>query len=348
MRANEAFWRAHPELVRRLLTDGPGDADLRAQWRRLYRDEAAKSAPTPPAPRLLPVADVPLPAATRVTVVTPCVVEAMTHEEKMALAIERSEVWPALRDQVDLKAMVATMVVTFAGLAVIAATGAGAVVEGVGAGLLIVGGLLSGYQIGGGLMDLYDFFDMTRCDTARSQADLEAAGKKFVSGVAKTGVGTLFLMLGLKGAGGKTWNGKSPISKSPPATVLSEAELAVTEDKYATWVKAKGDSRAVVRIESTPEGPKVTDLYKGDLASGSGSDMLAAGLEKSGLESGGKFSISGIVNPETMAAYESGVPAEDSLLGKVGTNALEKMGLKPSSISYEIVRDKLTIIFGVE
>src|SRR6266576_1034718 len=45
--ANERLWNAHPELKKRSLTYGAGDAGLRAEWTRYYKDAAGASAPPP-------------------------------------------------------------------------------------------------------------------------------------------------------------------------------------------------------------------------------------------------------------------------------------------------------------
>ncbi len=67
----------------------------------------------------------------------------------------------------------------------------------------MIGGFFAGYQIGNGLKDLYDFFQMTRCDVAITFQDIDAAAKRFSSGVAETGVGGLLLFLGMKGSRGR-------------------------------------------------------------------------------------------------------------------------------------------------
>lgn len=124
--------------------------------------------------------------------------------------------------------------------------------------------------------------------------------------------------------------------------------VTVSNDGIATWVKVTSDSKAMVRIEAGSSGLSVTDIFKGNLPTGSGSELLAAGLQATGLKSGGQFSFIGIINPETLAAYQSGVAASDSLLGRVGTNALGKMGLEASTIQYQMVRGKLNLVIEVK
>jgi hypothetical protein len=92
----------------------------------------------------------------------------------------------------------------------------------------------------------------------------------------------------------------------------------------------------------------VTDVYSGGLPSGTGSQLLAEGLKSTGLKSGGQFSITGIINQETKTAYQNGIAASDSLLGKTAANALNKMGLEPSSIQYQVIGGKLAITVGVK
>jgi hypothetical protein len=92
----------------------------------------------------------------------------------------------------------------------------------------------------------------------------------------------------------------------------------------------------------------VTDIYSGGLPSGSGSQMLTEGLQAAGLKSGGQFSFTGIINPETIAAYQNGVNASESLLGKVGLKAVNDLGMKATSVEYQIVHGKLGITIGVK
>ena len=84
------------------------------------------------------------------------------------------------------------------------------------------------------------------------------------------------------------------------------------------------------------------------MPSGSGSDLLAIGLKTVGVKSGEKFSFTGIINEETLTAFKNGISASDSLLGKVGVNALQKLGLEASTIEYQITRGKLSVVIGVK
>ena len=138
-----------------------------------------------------------------------------------------------------------------------------------------------------------------------------------------------------------------PEAKSENLTTDSN-RLTVSHDGYSTKVMVDGHPDSMARIIKTNHGIEVTDIYKRDLPSGTGSDMLAEGLKDVGLHSGDEFKITNIINPETKAAHENGVAASDSLLGKTATHALEKMGMEPSKIEYEMERDKLNLVIGVK
>ena len=124
--------------------------------------------------------------------------------------------------------------------------------------------------------------------------------------------------------------------------------ITTSNDGIATWVKVSDNPKAVVRIEPTSAGLNVSDIYSGGLPSGSGSELLATGLNASGIKSGDQFTFSGVINPETLEAYKNGMVAADSLLGKVGIKALEKMELEASTVEYQIVRGKLNLIIRVK
>ena len=76
--------------------------------------------------------------------------------------------------------------------------------------------------------------------------------------------------------------------------------------------------------------------------------MLATGLNTAGVKSGGQFTFTGIINPETLTAYENRVAAADSLHGKVGKKALGKLGLEASTVQYQIVRGKPALTIGIK
>ena len=148
--------------------------------------------------------------------------------------------------------------------------------------------------------------------------------------------------------GASAWVDFSALGTNTAVNSTKLTGVSTSNDGIATWVRVANDPKAVVRIESGFSGQNVTDIYKGSLPSGSGSQLLATGLEATGLKSGGQFSFTGIINSETLSAYQGGVAASNSLLGKVGTNALSNMGLEASTIQYQVVRGKLNIVIGVK
>lgn len=223
-KSDETFWARHPELARRRLTMSRKDKAYRHEWMQLYLQAQADAA-RPPPPRVIPDALVALPQPKIVSAVTPCGVAAMTHEEKMKAAILRSPVWESLKHEVDIDTLVKTSIIALGAIGLVAATGYGAAAEALAAGLMVVGGALAGYQIGGGLMDLFDFFNDTRCDRARTDADIDAASRKFGSGVSKVGVGAFFLIIGLRGAKGYSWRG-AKISPAVEPPVVPKVEAA--------------------------------------------------------------------------------------------------------------------------
>ena len=144
--------------------------------------------------------------------------------------------------------------------------------------------------------------------------------------------------------------GAQPNRAEMPGTTSTDKGFKTSNDGMgATWVKVPGDPKASVRIEQGYDGvTNVTDIFSGSLPRGGGSDLLATGLKTVGVKSGGQFRFTGIINPETVAAYQGGVAPADSLLGKVGIKALEKMGLEASTVQYELVRGKLALTIGVK
>ena len=76
--------------------------------------------------------------------------------------------------------------------------------------------------------------------------------------------------------------------------------------------------------------------------------FLAASLREGGLSSGQQLVFKGIINPETLAAYQSGGSAAESLLGRLGSKTLGQMGMEASSFEFQMVRGKLDLVIGVK
>ena len=84
----------------------------------------------------------------------------------------------------------------------------------------------------------------------------------------------------------------------------------------------------------------VGDLPKGD----TGAMFLAEALRANNALPTKQLILSGISNHETVAAYNAGVKAENTLVGNCATKALKALGIPISSYRYEVVRDTLNII----
>lgn len=267
---------------------GPGDAALRSEWLALYRSSLQPELEPLP-PRVLPEATKSVPLPEVVSAVTRCAgVAAMTHEQKMEQAITGCSLWPALKSQVNLPELIEDTIVTVGALTLLAATGFGAVAEGIGAGLIVVGGFAAGYKIGDAVNDLYDFFELTRCDRAKTDADLAAAGRKFASGVTKAGIGGLMLLLSAKGAKGRSLRGAR--IKAPPE-MSGYGDL--TADELAALKRAAAKSGEEIDVVgSTAKGTRRgagSDLPigKGD---GTKSDLDIRLDSEADIRSGGRAS----------------------------------------------------------
>lgn len=124
--------------------------------------------------------------------------------------------------------------------------------------------------------------------------------------------------------------------------------FTVSDDGYATTVKAKRDPNALVRIEPDGKTLKMTDVQRRDLPAGTGSALLAEGLKAVKAGPGSELLIHGIINPETVASHEAGGDPADSKLGKMADRALESIGLTARSMRWEIIRGKLCILVVIE
>ncbi len=95
-------------------------------------------------------------------------------------------------------------------------------------------------------------------------------------------------------------------------------------DSFSLKGTVDGEPLALTRILPETNGvTEVTDFFKGDMPKGSGSIFLAKTLEAHGAVPSKQLVLSGIINPETIEAYQAGIPASESLLGKSTTKALQ-------------------------
>jgi RHS repeat-associated protein len=113
------------------------------------------------------------------------------------------------------------------------------------------------------------------------------------------------------------------------------------DDFGATWAEVgPQDYARVVREGGTPN---VTDVFRREQEAVRGSDLVAAALKSEGVRRGEVVVVSGIINPETIAAYQSGQSAASSLLGRTATGALSKLGINVKSVDWIDKRGKLGI-----
>ena len=120
--------------------------------------------------------------------------------------------------------------------------------------------------------------------------------------------------------------------------------VSVTDDGIATWVKAKKNPNALVRIESMGDSHQVTDLYKKDLPEGSGTVLLAEGLRAVKAGPGSEIVVGEVLNQPTIDAYKAKADPRTSKLGKSTERALAMIGLTVASMVWEMRRGKLTIV----
>lgn len=158
-------------------------------------------------------------------------------------------------------------------------------------------------------------------------------------------------------------NAKEPINPKSVEQMglesLSEAELkalgiesrpvrmVLERDEFSIQATIHSDNAAFFRA-TMPE-PGVVDvdsIFKGSLPSGS--DFLAHALKSHNAIPSKRLVFSGIVNAETKAAFEQGIPAADSLIGRSGARALESLGIEPKSFRYEVVRGKLNLVIDTQ
>lgn len=124
--------------------------------------------------------------------------------------------------------------------------------------------------------------------------------------------------------------------------------ITVTRDPFSIRATVAGDARAFARIEVEGSVARVTDVFRGGLPRGGGSDLVAAALRESGVGSGGQLVFSNITNASTRAAFAAGGNPATSVLGRTGTRALQQLGLQPSSFAFQEVRGKLSLVIGIQ
>lgn len=130
-----------------------------------------------------------------------------------------------------------------------------------------------------------------------------------------------------------------PKPKKKPLPTDEELGLYTHDDGFGVWVKSRVDVEAAARVESGAAGPVITDVYRRGLPKGSGTALVSRALREVPPERGGKITISGIVNEPTLDALDAGLPASESLLGKLGARALRENGFEPGAARWTTGRN---------
>lgn len=139
---------------------------------------------------------------------------------------------------------------------------------------------------------------------------------------------------------------KDSILGKPPKFELPPLKLG--SDQSSIIAKVQGAPTAHFRAEIPQPGTvNVTDIYRGELPKGTGGDFLAQALREHGAIPTDKLVFKGILNQPTLATYQAGGDAANSVLGRTGTQALEALGLKPESYVFQMVRGKLDLIIKI-
>jgi RHS repeat-associated protein len=109
--------------------------------------------------------------------------------------------------------------------------------------------------------------------------------------------------------------------------------MHVEHSEWETVVKVN-DSNDYVKVDRDGGQVNVLEIYRESQEEIRGSDMLARALHVERIKPGEIVYISHIVNDQTVDAYDKGRNARDSLLGRTGASALEKIGKSAASIDW--------------
>jgi RHS repeat-associated protein len=124
--------------------------------------------------------------------------------------------------------------------------------------------------------------------------------------------------------------------------------IEVVKDDFSIQARVPGDPKAWARLEIAGDVAKVTDVFRGGLPKGGGSELVAAAMKEAAVTSGGKLVFSNITNEATRAVFEAGGNPAMSVLGKTGTRALAMLGLEPASFAFEQVAGKLNLVIQIK
>lgn len=126
------------------------------------------------------------------------------------------------------------------------------------------------------------------------------------------------------------------------------SDLKLSRDHFAIKGLIDKDNRAFMRAELPEPGiVEITDIFRGRLPQGSGGDFIAATLAGHHAIPTKKLIFKNIENAATKEAFITGIAPSETVLGRTGKKALEKLGLIPANYSFAIDRGKLKLIIDV-
>ncbi|MBP0036054.1 MAG: hypothetical protein J7524_23310, partial [Roseofilum sp. Belize BBD 4] len=138
--------------------------------------------------------------------------------------------------------------------------------------------------------------------------------------------------------------------KITPKDAPELPELRFWQDDFSinADVPSAETPRPFVRAElPARDVVEVTDIYRRTLPPGSGSMLLVKTLEHYDAIPYKRLIFTNIENAPTIETYKLGRDAAESVLGRVGRRALEKLGLNPTEFRFEMFRGKLNLIIEV-
>lgn len=127
---------------------------------------------------------------------------------------------------------------------------------------------------------------------------------------------------------------------TPAQPGVPEARLAFDPSHHPTRVRAELYDGIV----------DFTDINSAALGKGQGADLLAQAARDLRIQFEKEFRFSAITNEPTLQAWQTGVNAADSVLGRTGIQAAEKLGLEVTNVRFETYRygTKLRMIFELK
>ena len=126
---------------------------------------------------------------------------------------------------------------------------------------------MAGWQIGQGINSMIDFYQKTRCDTAKTEKDLKTAGQSFADGIAKMGVGGLLLILALLGGRGKSWRGQKLPAKAARRPGKKGGKMHQKKIKQIQKARKGAKTEQQIKIDKSKNPHKTTrysDVYDPD------------------------------------------------------------------------------------